>query len=70
VGPAGAAEAHRLIAAGLGDVIGSDAHGARWNRWPRIDATHAALVTEYGRELADRLCCGSALGLDRDVAAA
>ncbi len=70
VGPAGAAEARRLIAAGLCDVIGSDAHGARWNRWPRIDATHAELAGAYGREVADRLCCGSALGLERDVAAA
>ena len=51
-------------------MIGSDAHGARWNRWPRIDATHAELAGAYGRELADRLCCGSALGLERDVAAA
>jgi protein-tyrosine phosphatase len=69
-GPAGAEDARRLIAEGLCDVIASDAHGARWHRWPRLDEAHAEIAAAHGRELADRLCCGRALGLAKDAAAA
>ena len=36
-GPAGAEDARRIIAEGLCDAIGSDAHGARYESWPRLD---------------------------------
>jgi protein-tyrosine phosphatase len=69
-GPAGAEDARRLVAAGLCDALGSDAHGARWQRWPRLDEAHAEIAAVHGRELADRLCCGSAFGLTAEAAAA
>ncbi len=69
-GPAGAEDARRLIAAGLVDALGSDAHGPRWQRWPRMDEAHADIAARHGRDLADRLCGGHALGLQEDAAAA
>jgi tyrosine-protein phosphatase YwqE len=69
-GPAGAEDARRIIAEGLCDAIGSDAHGARYESWPALDAAHAEIAAAHGRERADRLCGGWLADVARSGAAA
>jgi protein-tyrosine phosphatase len=58
-GPTVAAEARRLVAAGLCDLLGSDAHGGRWQ--PDLTAARELVRADVGAEQADRLCTGAAL---------